>query len=67
MAAWEVAMAEHTRKTGYVRKNNPKKPRPLPPKATRRVNVTDPDSKPVKTATGFIQGYTAQVAAGERQ
>ena len=67
LAAWEVAMAEHTRKTGYVRKNNPKKPRPLPPKATRRVNVTDPDSKPVKTATGFIQGYTAQVAAGERQ
>ena len=67
MAAWELAMAEHTRKTGYVRKNNPKKPRPLPPKATRRVNVTDPDSKPVKTATGFIQGYTAQVAAGERQ
>ena len=67
MAAWVVAMAEHTRKTGYVRKNNPRKPRPLPPKATRRVNVTDPDSKPVKTATGFIQGYTAQVAAGEGQ
>ena len=30
MAAWEQAMAEHTAATGYVRKNNPPKPRPLP-------------------------------------
>jgi transposase len=67
MAAWEVAMAEHTRKTGYVQKGNPKKPRPLPPKEGRRVNVTDPDSRPVKTARGFIQGYTAQAAATEDQ
>ncbi len=63
MAAWEVAMAEHTRKTGYVQKNNPKKPRPIPPKEGRRVNVTDPDSRPVKTRHGFIQGYTAQAVA----
>ena len=68
MAAWEVAMAEHYPKVRLrLEEQRPKKPRPLPPKATRRVNVTDPDSKPVKTATGFIQGYTAQVAAGERQ
>jgi transposase len=67
MAAWEVAMAEHTARTGYVKKGNPKKPRPIPPKEGRRVNVTDPDSKPVKTATGFIQGYTAQAAATEDQ
>ena len=67
MAAWEVAMAEHTARTGYVQKNNPKKPRPIPPKEGRRVDVTDPDSKPVKTATGFIQGYTAQAAATEQQ
>ena len=44
MAAWEVAMAEHTARTGYVKKNNPPKPRPIPPKERRRVNVTDPDS-----------------------
>jgi transposase len=67
MAAWEVAMAEHTARTGYVRKGNPPKPRPIPPKESRRVNVTDPDSRPVKTATGFIQGYTAQAAATEEQ
>jgi transposase len=67
MAAWEVAMAEHTRRTGYVKKGNPPKPRPIPAKESRRVNVIDPDSKPVKTATGFIQGYTAQLAAGEGQ
>jgi hypothetical protein len=60
-------MAEHTRKTGHVRKNNPPKPRPLQPKESRRVNVTDPDSRPVKTATGFIQGYTAEAAATEGQ
>jgi len=67
MAVWEVAMAEHTARTGYVQKNNPKKPRPLPEKAERRINVTDPDSRPVKTRHGFIQGYTAQAAATEDQ
>ena len=67
MAAWKVAMAEHTARTGYVKKGNPKKPRPLAPREGRRANLTDPDSKPVKTATGFIQGYTAQAAATEDQ
>lgn len=67
LAEWKVAMAEHTRRTGYVKKNNPKKPRPLAPREGRRANLTDPDSKPVKTATGFIQGYTAEVAATEGQ
>jgi transposase len=67
MAAWEVAMAEHTARTGYVRKNNPPKPRPVPPKEGQRINVTDPDSRPVKTRHGFIQGYTAQAAATAEQ
>ena len=67
MAAWEVAMAEHTARTGYVKKNNPPKPRPIPPKEKQRVNVSDPDSRPVKTRHGFIQGYTAQAAATEGQ
>jgi hypothetical protein len=60
-------MAEHTARTGYVKKNNPPKPGQLPPKESRRVNVTDPDSRPVKTRHGFIQGYTAQAAATEGQ
>ena len=67
MAAWEVAMAEHTARTGYVQKNNPPKPRPIPPKQGRRINVTDPDSRPVKTRHGFIQGYTAQAVSTEDQ
>jgi transposase len=67
MAAWEVAMAEHTARTGYVRKNNPPKPRPIPARASQRINVTDPDSRPVRTATGFLQGYTAEAAATEGQ
>ncbi len=31
--------------------------------ATTRMNITDPDSGPVKTMKGFIQGYNAQAAA----
>ncbi len=60
-------MAEHTARTGYVKKGNPNKPRPLAPGEGRRANLTDPDSKPVKTRHGFIQGYTAQAAATEDQ
>jgi transposase len=32
-----------------------------------RRNVTDPDSRSVRTARGFLQGYNAQVAVGEGQ
>ena len=60
MAAWERAVAEHTARTGYKRKGTPPKPRPIPSKERQRINLTDPDSRPVKTARGFIQGYTAQ-------
>jgi transposase len=41
-----------------------------PPKAvpaSTRVNITDPDSLPVKTMKGFIQGYNAQAAATANQ
>jgi hypothetical protein len=33
----------------------------------RRVNLTDPDSRIVKTPTGFIQGYNAQAAINDNQ
>ena len=36
-------------------------------KPAGRVNVTDPDSRPVKTPRGFIQGYSAQAAVTEDQ
>ena len=67
MAAWERAKAEHTARTGYKQKGAPQKPRPIPPKERQRINLTDPDSRPVKTAHGFIQGYTAQAVTTEEQ
>jgi transposase len=67
MAAWAQAKAEYTERTGYRKKGGPRKPRPITPLEESKANVTDPDSRPVKTATGFIQGYTAQAATTEDQ
>lgn len=67
MAAWVQAKAEYTKRTGYLKKGGPKKPRPISPITESKTNVTDPDSRPVKTATGFIQGYTAQAATTQDQ
>lgn len=67
MAAWEQAAADYTARTGLRRKGRPTKPRPITPIESTRINTTDPDSKPVKTARGFIQGYTAQAVAAEGQ
>ena len=67
MESWERAKAEYTARTGYKQKGAPPKPRPIPPKEKARVNLTDPDSRPVNTPRGFIQGYTAQAVATEDQ
>ena len=67
MAEWRAARAEYTARTGFKRNGGPRKPRPIPAKEEQRVNLTDPDSRPVKTASGFIQGYTAQAATTEDQ
>ena len=37
------------------------------PGALRQVNVTDPDSRIMKTAHGWVQGYNAQAIATEHQ
>jgi len=66
MAAWKQAKADFIERTGK-RQGWPTKPRPIPAEPERRINTTDTDSRPVKTATGFIQGYTAQAAATEGQ
>ena len=44
-------------------------PKPYEPPATPagKVNVTDPDSKNLKTPRGYIQGYNAQAAVNEDQ
>jgi transposase len=58
--------AEHERKTG---RRPPGRPPVDQPKQRRGrvVNVTDPDSRPVKTPRGFIQGYNAHAAAADGQ
>jgi hypothetical protein len=40
-------------------------PESVPPQT--RVNITDPDSRPVRTQRGFIQGYNAQAVATTSQ
>jgi transposase len=46
-----------------------KKPNPYEPPATPagKVNVTDPDSKNLKTPRGYMQGYNIQAAVNEAQ
>src|SRR5215213_7386141 len=41
---------------------NPYEPRDLP---AGKVNVTDPDSRPIPIGFGFVQGYNAQAAVNE--
>jgi transposase len=67
MEAWKVAKAQYTARTGRTKIGAPPKPRPIPRAPTGRINLTDPDSRPVKTARGFLQGYTAQAVATEEQ
>jgi hypothetical protein len=65
MTDWKVGKANYTARTGR-KMGGPSKPRPVPPAPTRRINITDPDSGPVKTARGFLQGYTGQAVATPR-
>ena len=57
---------EHRRRTGRNPMGRPPKQEPSDPPAGR-VNVTDPDSRPVRTPRGFIQGYNAHAAVAEGQ
>ena len=43
------------------------KPYPWPPSPAGKINVTDPDSRNLKTTRGWVQGYNAQVVVGEGQ
>jgi transposase len=59
--------AEHQRQTGRRAPGRPPLQRPKAAEKVRRVNVTDPDSRPVRTPRGFIQGYNAQIVTGDGQ
>jgi hypothetical protein len=58
--------AEHERRTGRRPRGRPPVEQPKETRS-RLVNVTDPDSRPVRTPRGFIQGYNAQAVAADGQ
>src|SRR4051794_22043628 len=43
------------------------KPYPLSPAPAGKINVTDPDSRNLKTTRGWVQGYNAEAVVGEGQ
>ena len=59
--------AEHKARTGRRVKGRPPAQRDLSGDPPGRVNLTDPDSRPVKGPRGFIQGYNAHAVASEDQ
>jgi transposase len=64
--AYEAYRAGGVMKDGR-RFGRPPKPYEPPPKPEGKVNLTDPDSRLVKTTHGWIQGYNAQAAVSEEQ
>jgi len=65
-AAYEAYRARGVMKNGR-RMGAPPKPYQPPPTPAGKVNVTDPDSRNVKTPRGYMQGYNAQAAVNEQQ
>src|SRR3954469_20035588 len=58
--------AEHKAKTGHNPAGRPPT-KPAPESPQGRMNLTDLDSRPMKTPRGFIQGYNAQAVATQDQ
>jgi transposase len=59
--------AEHEARTGRKPTGRPPAKRDMTGDPPGRVNLTDPESRPVKTPRGFIQGYNAQAVATAEQ
>lgn len=55
--------AEHQARTGRRPMGRPPKPREMSGPPPGQLNVTDPCSRPQRTARGFIQGYNAHAVA----
>jgi transposase len=64
--AYEAYRAQGRMRDGR-RFGGPPKPYTPPPVPTGKVNVTDPDSRPIPIGFGFVQGYNAQAAVNEQQ
>lgn len=68
--AYEQRLEERAAKEAERgRKHHGRKPKPPDPAdlKDRKVNITDPDSRVMKTPKGYIQGYGAQAVANENQ
>ena len=65
-ADYEAYRARGVMKDGR-RFGRPPKPFEPPALPEGKVNVTDPDSRNVKTPRGWVQGYNAQAVCNERQ
>ncbi len=65
-AAYEAWRARGVMANGR-KLNTPAKPYVPPQTPAGKVNVTDPDSRNVKTPRGYMQGYNAQAVVGENQ
>ena len=65
-AAYEAYRARGVMKNGR-RFGSPPKPYVPPEQPTGKINVTDPDSRNVKTPRGWVQGYNAQAVCNAQQ
>jgi len=65
-AAYEAYRARGVMRDGR-RFGGGAKPYQPPETPAGKVNITDPDSKNVKTPRGYMQGYNAQAVANEQQ
>jgi transposase len=64
--AYEAYRATGRMKNGR-RFGSPPKPYTPPEQPAGKINVTDPDSRTLKTPRGFLQGYNAQAVCNEQQ
>src|SRR5215210_6246691 len=65
-AAYEAYRARGRMKDGR-RFGRPPDPYQPPDRPEGKINLTDPDSRNVKTSRGWVQGYNAQAVCTERQ
>lgn len=65
-AKWETRQAEEATTGQPKRGRKPKAPEAAAD-PTAKANVTDPDSRIMKTQTGYVQGYNAQAVVTEAQ
>jgi transposase len=65
-AAYEAYRAQGRMKNGR-RFGSPPKPYTPPDQPAGKINVTDTDSRTLKTPRGFLQGYNAQAVCNEQQ